>query len=244
MEKRRALVTGGGTGIGLATARALIAAGHHVTISGRNEDALKHTGLPYIIMDVTCEASVTAGFAAVGDIDILVSNAGAANTAPLLKTSLSQWQDMLNVNLTGAFLCARAGLPSMVKRRWGRFIVVASTSSLKGYPYTGAYTAAKHGALGLVRTLALEMAKTGVTANAVCPGFTNTELLTRSIATIVKTTGMDKDQALKALLKDNPMARAIEPEEVAQAIVWLASEHAGATNGQPIVLDGGELAGG
>ncbi len=244
MEQRHALVTGGGTGIGLAAAQALINAGHRVTISGRNEDALKLTGLPYVSMDVTCETSVASGFARIDEVDILISNAGAATTAPLLKTSLDQWNDMLKVNLTGAFLCARAGLPGMVKKGWGRFIVVASTSSLKGYPYTGAYTAAKHGALGLVRTLALELAKTGVTANAVCPGFTNTELLTRSVATIVKTTGMDQEQAMKALLKDNPMARAIEPEEVAQAIVWLASEHAGATNGQPIVLDGGELAGG
>ena len=150
---------------------------------------------------------------------------------------------MLAVNLTGAFLCAKAGIPAMIERGWGRFIVVASTSALKGYAYTGAYTSSKHGALGLVRTLAIELAKTGVTANAVCPGFTETELLGRSVETIVATTGMDHEQARAALLASNPMERAVTPAEVAAAVSWLAGDEAGSTNGQAIVIDGGELAG-
>lgn len=243
MEQRRALVTGGGTGIGLAIAHALADNNVLVTVSGRNEQTLKATNLPYVLMDVTDEASVATALEQVGEVDILISNAGAAQTAPLLKTPLKLWQSMLNVNLTGAFLCARGAVPAMVRRGWGRVVVVASTSSLKAYPYTGAYTASKHGVLGMVKTLALELASTGVTANAVCPGFTRTDLLTRSIDNIVKTTGMDRDQALAALIKDNPMQRPIEPEEVAQAVLWLVSEQAAATNGQSVVIDGGELAG-
>ncbi len=243
MNQRRALVTGGGTGIGLATAKNLLSAGYHVTISGRSEDSLQATGMPYLMMDVTSESSVNHAISQLGELDILVSNAGAARTAPLLKTPLELWQQMLEVNLTGAFLCAKAACPGMVERGWGRVVVVASTSSLKGYPYTAAYTAAKHGVLGMVKTLALELAKTGVTANAVCPGFTNTDLLARSVDNIVKTTSMTNDQAMAALLKDNPMQRPVEPSEVAQAIGWLVSDGAAATNGQAIVIDGGELAG-
>lgn len=243
MMAKHALVTGGGSGIGLAVARCLGDEGLRVTVSGRNEQALIESGFEYVSMDVTDEDSVNAAFARIDPVDVLVSNAGQARTAPLLKTPLSLWQEMLAVNLTGAFLCAKAGIPAMIERGWGRFIVIASTSSLKGYAYTGAYTASKHGALGLVRTLAIELAKTGVTANAVCPGFTDTELLSRSIDTIVKTTSMDRQQATQTLLADNPMQRAIVPAEVAGAVSWLTSTVAGSTNGQAIVIDGGELAG-
>ncbi len=243
MVQKRVLVTGGGTGIGLAIARQLASDRHDVTISGRSAETLAEVGLPYVVMDVTSEASVQSTFAELGDVDILISNAGAAQTAPLLKTSLATWQAMLDVNLTGAFLCARAALPSMINSGWGRMVVVASTSSLKAYPYTGAYTASKHGVMGLVKTLALELAKTGVTVNAVCPGFSDTPLLTRSVENIVNTTGMDEDQALAALLKDNPMKRAVEPAEVAAAVQYLVSDAAAATNGQAVVIDGGELAG-
>ncbi len=243
MEPRHALVTGGGSGIGLAIARRLSADGLRVTVGGRNERPLAASGFEHVVMDVTDEAAVTAAFARIDPVDVVVSNAGQARTAPLLKTPLSLWQDMLAVNLTGAFLCAKAGIPAMIERGWGRFIVIASTSALKGYAYTGAYTSSKHGVLGLVRTLAIELARTGVTANAVCPGFTETDLLSRSVDTIVSTTNMDRRQAEQALLRNNPMRRAIAPAEVAGAVSWLVCPAADSTNGQPIVVDGGELAG-
>lgn len=243
MTAKHALVTGGGSGIGLAVARRLSEDGFRVTVSGRTEQALIESGFAHVVMDVSDEDQVNAAFANIDPVDVVVSNAGQAKTAPLLKTPLSLWQEMLAVNLTGAFLCAKAGIPAMVDRGWGRFIVVASTSALKGYAYTGAYTSSKHGALGLVRTLAIELAKTGVTANAVCPGFTDTELLSRSVDTIVSTTGMDRGQAKAALLASNPMERAVTPVEVAATVSWLAGDDAGSTNGQAIVVDGGELAG-
>ena len=241
MKDKHALITGGGTGIGLAIAKRLTENGAQVTVSGRSEQALVDSGFNYVIMDVTDEQSVNRAFAEIAPVDILVSNAGNAQTAPLLKTPLEMWENMLAVNLTGAFLCAKAGIPAMLEKGWGRFIVIASTSALKGYAYTGAYSASKHGALGLVKTLAIELAKSGVTANAVCPGFTETDLMTRSIETIVKTTDMNAEQARAALLKDNPMQRAIQPDEVAAAVEWLASDDAGSSNGQSIVIDGGEL---
>ena len=243
MAAKHALVTGGGSGIGLAVARRLSEDGFRVTVSGRTEQALADSGFAYVVMDVGDERQVEAAFASIDPVDVVVSNAGQAKTAPALKTPLSLWQEMLAVNLTGAFLCARAGIPAMLERGWGRFVVIASTSALKGYAYTAAYTASKHGALGLVRTLAIELAKTGVTANAVCPGFTDTELLSRSVDTIVATTDMDREQAKGALLASNPMERAVTPGEVAAAVSWLAGDEAGSTNGQAIVIDGGELAG-
>ncbi|MEM7705391.1 MAG: SDR family oxidoreductase [Pseudomonadota bacterium] len=243
MNQKRVLVTGGGTGIGLAIAQQLASDNHQVTISGRSAETLTEAGLPYIVMDVTSEASVDRAFSELGTVDILISNAGAAKTAPLLKTPLATWQAMLDVNLTGAFLCARTALPPMIDSGWGRMVVIASTSSLKAYPYTGAYTASKHGVMGLVKTLAIELARTGVTVNAVCPGFSDTPLLTRSVENIVNTTGMNEEQALAALLKDNPMKRAVDPAEVAAAVKYLVSDDAAATNGQAVVIDGGELAG-
>ena len=243
MATRHALVTGGGSGIGRAVARRLREDGFCITVSGRTERTLAASGFAYVVMDVTDEDQVNAGFASLGPVDLVVSNAGQAQTAPLLQTPLDLWQAMLAVNLTGAFLCARAAIPAMIERGWGRFIVIASSAALKGYAYTGAYTSSKHGVLGLVRTLAIELAKTGVTANAVCPGFTDTPLLSRSIDTIVGTTDMNREQAKGALLASNPMARAVTPVEVAAAVAWLAGSEAGATNGQAIVIDGGELAG-
>lgn len=243
MATRHALVTGGGSGIGLAVARRLREDGFCITVSGRTEHTLAASGFAYVVMDVTDEDQVNAALASLEPVDLVVSNAGQAQTAPLLQTPLDLWQAMLAVNLTGAFLCARAAIPAMIERGWGRFIVIASSAALKGYAYTGAYTSSKHGVLGLVRTLAIELAKTGVTANAVCPGFTDTPLLSRSIDTIVGTTDMNREQAKGALLAGNPMARAVTPVEVAAAVAWLAGSEAGATNGQAIVIDGGELAG-
>lgn len=242
MGKKRALITGGGSGIGLATAKRLSADGCDVVVAGRNQDRLGATGFESLVMDVTDEASVNSAFARIGGFDILVSNAGSAQTAPLLRTSLTSWNSMLAVNLTGAFLCAKAAIPYMVDRGWGRFIVVASTSSLRAYSYTGAYASAKHGVLGLVKTLAVELAKTGVTANAICPGFTQTDILSRSIENIVSKTGRSPEEALSALVECNPMQRPVDPSEVAHAVSWLADPRSASTNGVALPVDGGELA--
>lgn len=239
--QRRALVTGGGSGIGLSIARAFAADGVAVTVAGRNEAKLKASGFPHLVMDVTDEASVAAAVKAAGRIDIFVNNAGFAATAPTLKTTRAMWDEMIALNLTSAFVCAEAVVPQMIERGWGRFISIASTASLKAYAYTGAYAAAKHGQLGWVRTLALEHAKSGVTFNAICPGFTDTPLLTGALDRIKAKSGGDAEAAKGALAKVNPMGRLVRPEEVAAAAVWLASEGAASVNGQAIVIDGGEL---
>lgn len=239
--KRRALVTGGGSGIGLAIARALRAAGHDVVIAGRDEAKMRAAGLPHIGIDVTDEASIAAAAKAAGPIDIFVANAGAAPTAAALKTSRALWDQTLAVNLTSVFSCAQAFAPQMIERGWGRFIAIASTASHRAYPYTGAYAAAKHGVLGWIRTLALEHAKSGVTFNAVCPGFTDTPLIAGAVERVAAKSGGDVAAAKRMLAKDNPMGRLIAPEEVAAAALYLASDAAASVNGQSIVIDGGEL---
>jgi len=244
--KRHVLITGGGSGIGLATARRLTADGYTLTVCGRNVGKLEKTGFAFTAMDVTDPESIANGFVAAtnhhGPVDIVISNAGSAQTAPALKTSLELWNQMIAVNLTGAFLCAQASLPSMVERGFGRFIVVASTAAVKAYPYTTAYASAKHGTLGLVRSLALELAKTGVTCNAVCPGFTDTDIVRSAVKNITAKTGCSEQDALAAITKDNPMGHLITPGEVADSIAWLCSAGAGSVNGQAIMIDGGETA--
>lgn len=237
---KRALITGGGSGIGLAIAQTFSKHGIDVIIAGRNTARLEKTGLAFLEMDVTDETSVVETIKAAGPIDIFIANAGAAVTAPALKTSREIWDQMIAVNLTSTYLCAREAVPQMVDRGWGRFIAIASTASIKGYAYTGAYAAAKHGVLGWIKTLAIELAKTGVTANAICPGFTDTSLVTNAIGQIVAKTGRTHDEALKAFTTDNPMGRLIKPEEVAGAALWLAGENAASINGQAITIDGGE----
>ena len=233
--RRRVLVTGGSSGIGLAVARAFAAAGHRVTIAGRDRRRLEAAGLPFIPLDVCDEAA----FADLPVFDIVIANAGGATTAPLTRMSRADWDAMLALNLTGVWLTARATVPAMIESGWGRFIAVASTAAVKGYAYAGAYAAAKHGALGMIRSLALELARTGVTANAICPGYTDTPMLRGAIDTVAAKTGKDAEAAFT---RSNPMGRLVAPDEVAAAALWLASDAAASVNGQPILIDGGETA--
>jgi NAD(P)-dependent dehydrogenase (short-subunit alcohol dehydrogenase family) len=247
-----ALVTGAGSGIGAATAVALAKAGVRVSIAGRRIEALKTTATllgdragAVVAIDVTNEPAVTEGIAKIeagaGPIDILVNNAGKASSAPFDKTGAALWSDMLASNLSSVFLVTHAVLPGMAKRGRGRVINVASTAGLVGYAYVSAYVAAKHGVIGLTRSLALEYARRGVTVNAVCPGYTDTPLVADAAANIVAKTGRSESEARAALAKVNPMQRLVAPEEVADTILWLASEGASSINGQAVAVAGGEV---
>lgn len=239
---KRVLITGGGTGVGADLARAFAGAGAEVVICGRRMAPLQavseRTGVRAVTADVTDEASVKAMFAEAGPCDIVIANAGAADSAPLGRTSLDQWNAMLAVNLTGTFLTFREGLAQLPG--WGRLIAVASTAGLRGYAYVAPYAAAKHGVVGLVRSLALEVAKKPVTVNALCPGFLETEMTERSIANIVDKTGKSRDQALAALTATNPQERLIQPAEVSAAALWLCAPGSEGINGQAIAIAGGE----
>ena len=241
-KPRHAFITGGSSGIGLAIAQSFSAQGYRVTVSGRSVERLKDSGFDYVKMDVTHEQSLVNGLKSTAPVDIFIANAGAAATAPALKTDRETWDHMIAVNLTSVYLCAREAIPNMKAQGWGRFIALASTASLKTYPYAGAYVAAKHGVLGWVKTLAIELAKTGVTANAICPGYTDTPLIGGALDAIVKKTGRSREEALKSFTDDNPMGRLIKPDEAAAAALWLASDGAASVNGQAIVIDGGETA--
>ncbi|MFB9269149.1 SDR family NAD(P)-dependent oxidoreductase [Bradyrhizobium erythrophlei] len=247
-----AFVTGAGSGIGAATAIALAKAGVRVSVAGRRIEALKTTAASLgdrtgavVAIDVTDEAAVAKGVAQIeadaGPIDILVNNAGKAASAPFDKTDTALWADMLASNLSSVFLVTHAVLPAMAKRGRGRVINVASTAGLTGYAYVSAYVAAKHGVIGLTRALALEYARRGVTVNAVCPGYTDTPLVADATANIVAKTGRSEDEARAALAKVNPMQRLVTPEEVADAILWLASVGASSINGQAVAVAGGEV---
>jgi NAD(P)-dependent dehydrogenase (short-subunit alcohol dehydrogenase family) len=241
---KHAVVTGGGTGVGAEVARTLAEAGAKVTIMGRSEAPLKAQGLPYQLCDVTEAEAVQAAFAAAradqGPIDIMVANAGAAESVPFAKMTPEHLSAMLAVNLIGVSNCWQAALLDMKAAGWGRMIAVASTAAQKGYPYVAAYCAAKHGVLGLTRALSIELAMTGITVNAICPGFIETPLLDRSIANIVKTTGMSEEQAAKSLKAGNPQKRFIQTDEVAGAALWLCTEAARSVNGHALSLSGGE----
>ena len=253
LDGRHALVTGGGRGIGAAIAQALLAKGARVTITGRSHAALAATvaelsafgEIDCVTMDVASADSVKQGFAAAqarfGPVAVLVNNAGQAQSAPFLKTSEEVWHQMLAVNLTGSWHCIQEALPAMLASRWGRIVNVASTAGLTGYGYVSAYCAAKHGVIGLTRSLALEVAAKGVTVNAVCPGYTETDIVRDAVANIVAKTGRSEQEALAELAAGNPQKRLVQPGEVANAVAWLCMPGAGAMNGQSVAVAGGEV---
>ncbi len=240
---KRVVITGGGSGIGADMALAFAEAGADVTIIGRRREPLettacRHPAIACEIADVTREADMVALFERLGEVDIVIANAGAAESSPLARTGLDQWQRMLDVNLTGVFLTLREGLKRV--RDGGRLIAVASTAGLKGYAYVAPYCAAKHGVVGLVRALAQEVAERDITVNALCPGFTETPLLEASVATIVAKTGQSPAQARAHLQSTNPSGRLIQPAEVTATALWLCGPHSGAIHGQAISISGGE----
>jgi NAD(P)-dependent dehydrogenase (short-subunit alcohol dehydrogenase family) len=244
-----ALVTGGARGIGREVATMLQRAGASVTVLGRNRDALDAVvaaGFAHfaVVADVTDQSALNAAIAEASarqPIDILVANAGAAESASFAKSDAALFRRMWEVNFLGVVHATQAVLPSMKTLGRGRIVAIASTAGLKGYPYVTAYAAAKHAVIGLVRSLALELATTGITLNAVCPGFTDTDLLSDSIDTIMRKTGRSRDEAIAELAKHNPQGRLVTPAEVADTVLWLCSDSAGAITGQAIAVAGGEI---
>jgi NAD(P)-dependent dehydrogenase (short-subunit alcohol dehydrogenase family) len=251
LSRHHAVVTGAGSGIGRAAAERLAEAGCQVTLIGRHVPRLNETAdrigdlafaAPADVTDPDAlAAAIEAGRDRFGPVDILINNAGAATSAPFLKTDAEVLRATLALNLEAPAGAARLVLPGMLTRRWGRIVNVASTAGLKGYAYVSAYVAAKHGLVGLTRALALEVASKGVTVNAVCPGFTDTDMVARSVAAIIDKTGRTEEEARAALAASNPQGRLITPDEVAQTIVWLCGEGASGVNGAAVPVAGGEL---
>ena len=250
---RHAVVTGGGKGIGMAIARHLLAHGAAVTLVGRDRGTLDRavtelTPLGQVqaaACDIVDATSVRTAFAAAaeafGPIAVLVNNAGQAVSERFDRMEASVWDTMLAVNLTGTFHCTQAALPGMLAQQWGRVVNVASTAGLIGYAYVSAYCAAKHGVIGMTRALALEVARKGVTVNAVCPGYTETDIVRDAVTNIMGKTGMTEEAARAQLAQRNPQGKLVQPDDVAQTVAWLCLPAAMAVNGQSISVDGGEV---
>jgi NAD(P)-dependent dehydrogenase (short-subunit alcohol dehydrogenase family) len=255
LHGQHSVVTGGGRGIGKAIALELARLGAAVTLMGRDESVLLASAqeirdahdvrVEAIAADLSVPQAIQTAFEAaaqrLGAPSILVNNAGIAHSAPFGKTSLEQWNHLLAVDLTGPFLCIQQVLKPMVAAGFGRIVNIASTSGMTGCAYVTAYCAAKHGLIGLTRSLAMEVAKSGVTVNAVCPGFTDTDIVSRSVANIVDKTARTPEQALAQLVVHNPQGRLIQPEEVAEAVGWLCLPGSRSVTGQSILIAGGEL---
>jgi NAD(P)-dependent dehydrogenase (short-subunit alcohol dehydrogenase family) len=247
---KHAFVTGGGRGIGRAIAAALARAGAAVTVIGRSEAPLREVvaageaagcGVADVTDVVEVKRQVTAAEAARGPIAILINNAGSAESGPFIKADPTVFRTMWNVHLMGAVYATQAVLPGMVERGFGRIVNVASTAGLKGYAYVSAYCAAKHALVGLTRALAAETATRGVTVNAVCPGYTDTDLVRGSIARVADKTGRTRTDVLEEYVRDAPIGRLIEPREVAAAVLYLCSPEAAAVTGTTLAVAGGEL---
>lgn len=246
-----ALVTGGGRGIGAAIASALVLAGYSVSITGRDTEKLSAfaeklgSQCRALGMDVSVRESVEACMEqarqAFGPVQVLVNNAGQAESAPFQKTSAKSFARMIDVNLMGVFHCTQAVLPDMLQAKHGRIVNMASTAGLRGYAYVSAYVAAKHAVIGLTRSLALELAVKGITVNAVCPGYTETDIVAEAVANIVSKTGRSEAQAREDLARSNPQGRLVQPQEVANAVLWLVGDGASAITGQSIAVAGGEV---
>ena len=263
---QHAVVTGGGRGIGAAIARELASLGARLTLMGRTQATLDSTAaslredtgarVDVAVVDLTRPESIEAAFSKItaeiagteakggsqsDGASILVNNAGRAASAALMRETLEQWEAMMALNATAAFLCCRAVLPAMTKAGGGRIVNVASTAGLKGYAYVGAYCASKHALIGMTRALALETARAGITVNAVCPGYTETDMLKESVDNIISKTGRTPEEAKAALASHNPQGRLIQPEEVASMVGWLCLPGQGSVTGQSLVIAGGEV---
>ncbi|MFN0314006.1 MAG: SDR family NAD(P)-dependent oxidoreductase [Burkholderiales bacterium] len=251
LSGKHALVTGGGRGIGYAVAQALVAHGARVSITGRDQkaldDAVKRLGADAfsVPMDVAQSQSVKDGFAVAthrhGPIGILINNAGQVSSQPFGKTDEDIWQRTLDVNLSGVFRCTQIVLPGMLASGWGRVVNIASTAGLVGYAYVAAYCASKHGVIGLTRALAKELATKPITVNAVCPGYTETDMVRQAVATIRSKTGRSEEEARAAVTASNPQGRLVQPEEVANAVMWLCLPGSESVTGQALSVSGGEV---
>ncbi|MEX0921320.1 MAG: SDR family NAD(P)-dependent oxidoreductase [Rhodovibrionaceae bacterium] len=245
LSGKTAAITGGGSGIGAAIARALAAEGAKVILLGRRREPLEavagETGGSALVCDVTDGSAISAVTGELAKADILVNNAGGVSTAPFDKTSPQELRRLLELNLVSAWAMTQAVLPGMRERGWGRIVNVASTAALKGYPYVSAYVAAKHGLLGMTRALALELAKTGITVNALCPGYSDTDLIGDAAAKVAEKTGKSIEAIKQDFAAGNPQGRLIQPEEVASAALWLTGAGSGAITGQAVAIAGGEV---
>ncbi|MFN2444862.1 MAG: SDR family NAD(P)-dependent oxidoreductase [Vicinamibacterales bacterium] len=254
LRGRSAIITGGGRGTGAAIARALSHAGASVLVAARSEDQVERVARELtaagrrasaVTCDITDAGSVDAlmqrATRVLGRVDVLVNNAGMAFASALPKTSVDDWDRLFAVNVRGTFLCTRAFLPGMVERRWGRVVNIASTAAIRGERYISAYAASKHAVMGFTRSVAAEVADAGITVNAVCPGYLDTEMTRDSIDRIVERTGRSPSDALAAILAMNPQRRLIAPDEVAAIVSFLCGDEASGINGEAIIVDGGEL---